>query len=130
MALKRLWRHTTPLDRLVLALLLAATAASFSLLSRGEAGERLIAESDGRILFTAPLAVDQAVSLRGALGSTVLEIRQGAARILSSPCPHKECMAMGPAVRRGDLLACVPNRLLVRIEGKGVERSDYDLLSH
>lgn len=130
MALKRIWSRTTPLDRLVVGLLILAAIASFGLLAGGEPGERLIVERDGRILFTAPLAAEQEITLAGPLGPTVLAIRHGAARILNSPCPHKDCMAMGPAVRRGDLLACVPNRLLVRIEGGETERPDYDLLSH
>ncbi|MBE0599470.1 MAG: NusG domain II-containing protein [Desulfuromonadales bacterium] len=129
MALKRLWQRTTPLDRLVIGLLAIAVLFSFRLLTGGEPGERLLVERDGRLLFTAPLAADREVSLSGPLGQTVLVIRQGGARIVRSPCPHQDCLAMGPARHHGDLLACVPNRLLVRIEGGGSPPTDYDLLS-
>lgn len=128
MALRGALRRMTPLDRGVVLLLLLAAVFSFLLLGRGEPGRRLVVEQEGRTLFTSPLAADRTVALSGPLGETVLAIRGGGARILSSPCPHKDCMGMGPAARRGDLLACVPNRLLVRIEGED-DGADYDLLS-
>jgi hypothetical protein len=58
-----------------------------------------------------------------------LSIHDGRACILSSPCPLKICMGMGKVSRAGELLACVPNELLVRIEGIQEERS-HDLISH
>jgi hypothetical protein len=38
-------------------------------------------------------------------------------------------MGMGEIARHGELLACVPNHLLVRIEGGEERDGDYDLLS-
>ncbi len=118
MALKGLLRRLTLLDRGIVLLLLLAAGCSFALLERGAAGERVVVERDGRVVFTAPLAEDRTVALAGPLGETELAIRDGAARILASPCPHKICMGMGPAARTGDFIACVPNHLLVRIEGR------------
>lgn len=129
MAVRALLRRMTPLDRgLVLALLLA-TAASFLLLGRGAQGERVVVERQGRVVFTAPLAEDRTVSLAGPLGETVLVIHGGRACVESSPCPLKVCLGMGEVSRGGELLACVPNQLLVRIEGAGRQERAYDLLS-
>lgn len=121
-------RRTTGLDRLITATLLLAILASFFLLGARPRGERVLVERDGRLLFSAPLAENRVVDLDGPLGTTRLEIRDGRARILSSPCPTKACIGMGAITRRGDLLACVPNKLLVRIDGEG-GGADHDLLS-
>lgn len=129
MAVRALLRRLTPLDKgIVLALLLGA-AASFGFVGRGARGERVIVERQGRILFTAPLAEDRTVSLPGPLGETILSIHDGRACIVSSPCPLKICLGMGEASRAGELLACVPNGLLARIDGPPREERDYDLLS-
>jgi hypothetical protein len=130
MALKGLWRRTTVLDRLVVAALLGGTLLSFMLLDRLGTGRRVVVERAGEVVFTAPLDVARTVRLDGPLGETVLEIRDGHACIRESPCPHKVCMGMGEVARRGELIACVPNRLIVRIEG-GIENQEpgYDLLS-
>lgn len=129
MAVRALLRRMTLLDKAIVLILLVGAAASFFCLGGGAQGERVVVERGGRILFTAPLGEDRTVSLPGSLGETVLSVHDGRASIVSSPCPLKICMGMGEVSRAGELLACVPNELLVRIEGGQEERS-HDLISH
>lgn len=119
----------TPLDRAIVLILLAGAATTFFYLGAGARGQRVVAEQNGRIVFAAPLDENRTASLTGPLGETVLSIRDGRARILSSSCPLKICMGMGEVSRAGELLACVPNGLLVRIEGPPEKRS-HDLISY
>ncbi len=130
MALRAVLRRMTVLDRLIVLTLFAAAVGSLWLIGAGAGGQRVVVEQDGRVVFTAPLNQPRTVSIEGPLGETVLAIKNGQACILASPCPHKVCMGMGEVARSGELLACVPNRLLVRIEGQDQERGrDYDLIS-
>jgi hypothetical protein len=129
-ALKAIWRRLTPLDRLVVLLLLLASFASFAFLGQRPKGRQVIVEQAGRIVFTAPLGADRTVVLPGPHGETVLAIHHGRAYIATASCPNKICMGMGEVSRQGELLACVPNGLLLRVEGdSGDEVRDYDLLS-
>lgn len=128
--MKQLWVRMLPGDRVVVLLLLAI-CTGLILLQLGRApGRTVVAEIDGKVVFTAPLDGARRVDLNGPLGKTELQIAAGEARILASPCPNKICIGMGAISRSNELLACVPNRLLVRIEGgdDSAERS-YDLLS-
>lgn len=130
MALKAVWRRLTPLDRLVVLVLLLATGASFVLLGRRPPGERVVVEQAGRVVFTAPLDAERTVALSGPHGETIVAIRHGRACIAAASCPNKVCMGMGEVSRRGELIACVPNGLLLHVEGgAGDEAKDYDLLS-
>lgn len=129
MALSALWGRTSWLDRLLVALLLAATLASFALLGRGSAGARLVVERDGAVIFTAPLNSDRQVRLSGTLGDSLLVIKAGRVCFREAPCRNRVCIGMGEVGRSGDLLACVPNGLLLRIEGPAPGESGYDLLS-
>lgn len=130
MALKAIWRRLTPLDRLVVLLMLLGVGAAFVLLGQRTQGARVVVEQGGRVVFTAPLREDRTVSLPGPHGETVVAIRQGRACIATASCPNKVCMGMGEVSRRGEMIACVPNALLLHIEGDaGDEGKDYDLLS-
>lgn len=130
MAIGAIWRRLTPLDRLVVVTLLLGVGAAFVLVGQRPRGERVVVEQGGRVVFTAPLGADRSVSLPGPLGETVVAIRGGRACIAAASCPNKVCMGMGEAARRGELIVCVPNDLLVRIEGGADDREkDYDLLS-
>jgi len=130
MAVRWLWRRMTPLDRVVVLALLGASAAAFFLLGQRTRGERVVVEQGGRVVFTAPLGVNRTVAIPGPLGETVVAIRDGRACVVSASCPNKVCMGMGEAARQGELIACVPNALLLRVEG-GADAGarDYDLLS-
>lgn len=66
-----------------------------------------------------PLNEDRRVEVPGPLGTTVVEVQQGGARIVSSPCPNQTCVAAGSIERAGQWLACLPNQVFVRIEGGG-----------
>ena len=117
MALKGAWRRTRPLDRLLVTLLLILCGVLLVWLRPGPPGSRVVVEREGKVIFTAPLDEERTVELAGRLGSTRLAIRHGSVRILDSPCPRKICIGMGSITRTGELLACVPNGLLVRIDG-------------
>ncbi len=120
----------TPFDRKLLVIVSILVALSFSILFRQSNGARIIVTANDKTVFVAPLNKDQQVELEGPLGITVLQIKNGVAQIISSPCPRKVCISMGNAQHTGDLLACVPNQLVIRIEGEKVEDAEYDFIKH
>ena len=131
MALSGVWRRTTPLDRLLVLLLFAGALLSLAWSGAGRRGATVVALRDGRVIFTAPLGTDRTVELSGPLGATVLVIHGGRAHITDSPCPRKLCIAMGAISRSGQIIACVPNHILVKVDGPRAAGRDkgYDLLS-
>ncbi|ORJ62204.1 NusG domain II-containing protein [Geothermobacter hydrogeniphilus] len=130
MALKALWRRMTPLDRMLLCGLLGVALLLCVLVFRLPGGSRLVVERDGRIIYRAPLDRDRRMRLAGPLGETLAVIEHGTVRVLASPCRHKVCIGMGRISRSGEWLACVPNHLLLRIEGGRSPAEDgYDLIS-
>jgi len=123
-------KRLTPFDCKLLIVVAVLVLLSFLLPLSQTAGARVVVSSDDRIVFVAPLAKAQRVELDGPLGITVLQIENGAARVLSSPCSQKVCIRMGEARHTGDLLACVPNQLVIRIEGDSDgEDAEYDFIS-
>ncbi len=129
MAVATVWRRMTLLDRGIVIVLALACAASFWGLGKAPRGAEVVVEREGSVVFRAPLGTDRTVTLEGPLGKTVLSIRDRQACILSSPCPHKVCMGMGHIAQQGELLACVPNRVLVRVSGEAKQERSYDLIS-
>jgi len=120
----------TPFDRKLLIVVAVLVALSFLLPLSQSAGARVVVSSDDRIVFVAPLDKDQRVELDGPLGITILQIENGAARVVSSPCSQKICIGMGDARDSGDLLAWVPKQLVITSEGDSDgEDAEYDFIS-
>lgn len=128
---KKIWflDRLTPFDRKLLVILTILVLASFLLLLQSSKGQRVLVDVAGRTVFVAPLEQDQKFQIEGPLGTTVLQLANGSVQVLSSPCPQKICIGMGNASHTGDLLACAPNRVVVRIEGAAEQAKGYDVLS-
>ena len=114
---------------MIVLALLGVAVAGIAWLAAAPKGTRVVVTSGDRTCFVADLDQHQSVDLDGPLGKTHLVIDETGAHVTSSPCPRKICISMGPARHSGDLLACVPNRIMVRIESPSSEDSPYDLLS-
>ena len=70
-----------------------------------------------------PLKQDRKVEVEGPLGATIVEIAGGTVRVEDSPCPNKTCVASGAISRPGQWVACLPNAVMVRIDGSGGKAS-------
>ena len=71
-----------------------------------------------------PLDSEATVNVPGPLGETVVVIRDGSVRVLSSPCPEKICVKSGGISKPGQWIACLPNRVFIAILGRRSEQPD------
>ncbi|OJF76334.1 MAG: hypothetical protein BKP49_07625 [Treponema sp. CETP13] len=60
---------------------------------------------------------DRSLEFSGPLGITKITIKNGEAFFTDSPCQNKICIMSNPAKQNGDWIACLPNRIFLRIEG-------------
>ena len=103
----------------ILALVIGLSAIGLVLYGRytAEAGDVLIVELAGAAPATHALSNYGVLPVAGSLGVSEIEIGPKGARVLSAPCVHKICMRQGWMQRAGDVTACVPNGLVLRIAG-------------
>ncbi|MGK2943773.1 MAG: NusG domain II-containing protein [Desulfuromonadales bacterium] len=127
--MKTPWQVMTGGDWLVVLFLFGVSLTGIIWIATAPAGSRVVVTSGEQVRFTAPLGQPRSVVLDGPLGQTHLVIDDQGVRITESSCRQKICVAMGPASHTGDLLACVPNRILVRIDNPDGKEAPYDLLS-
>ncbi|PLX85783.1 MAG: hypothetical protein C0618_10110 [Desulfuromonas sp.] len=128
MVLGPLLERMTGADRMVALLAGLVVVLSFFLPLQSGPGGRVVVSVENRTVFTAPLDQPRDFSVEGPLGTTHMQIDAGEVRITDSPCPQKICLGLGALGKKGGLLACVPNRVVVNLAGEAVE-TDYDLLS-
>jgi hypothetical protein len=78
------------------------------ILIRGQGGE-----------WTFPVNAEETVIVAGPLGDTVVKIHENRAWVESSPCENQTCVASGHISRQGQWAACLPNKVLLMIQGTG-----------
>ena len=64
-----------------------------------------------------PLDANEIVEVPGPLGNTVIKIQNRHAWVESSPCRNQICVAAGHVHRAGIWIACLPNNVLLIIDG-------------
>lgn len=60
-------------------------------------------------------ASNRLINISGPLGTSVAEVKPGAIRMKYSPCPDRYCMKTGWIDQPGQVIACVPNRIIIKI---------------
>ena len=56
------------------------------------------------------------LELTGPAGKTSVLLDTGGARVVGASCRHATCRMQGAVARPGELIACAPNRLVLRVE--------------
>jgi hypothetical protein len=87
-----------------------------------ETGSVAVVEVSGIRVAELKLNHENYLTVRGKLGPVLIGVDDSGVRILDSRCPNKLCMKMGVVNKAGEWIACVPNELVIRIEGdQGVD---------
>ncbi|MCF8721205.1 MULTISPECIES: NusG domain II-containing protein [Nitrospina] len=108
----------TRADKILIACLFAANLALFSGIDYTRtAGDWVVIEVSQKEVKRLPLKKNQLVHVEGPLGETEVQIQDGKARILKSPCSRKLCIKSGYIQYADRIAACLPNRVVVRILG-------------
>ena len=107
-------------DLILVAVLLVVALALFfglrSLQARDTgAGAQAVVTVEGREIGRYPLKKNGTFPLNG--GTNILVVENGEAWVSEANCPDKVCMGMGKISCNGEFIACLPNRLLVVVEG-------------
>lgn len=116
-ALAWLRQASTPADRILALVLLLALPLAFWI-GHGRPAGHLVQIFQGRHLFAElPLNQNRRIAVSGPIGTTVVEVKDDRAHVLSSPCTGKQCIQAGWLSHAHDSAACLPNRVLVMIPG-------------
>ena len=119
-----------PLDLVLAALIAAASAWGFMTFRVTEGARALVYIGDRKFAWHELGGGKRVVEVPTRIGTVRLEIGEGAARVLASPCPNRLCVKTGKVSRAHEEIVCVPAHLLVVIEGAdGGEEGGVDAIT-
>jgi hypothetical protein len=121
------------IDVIIIALILAAALAAMayaSSLGRAEPAEGgLQAEiyEDGVLTRVLPLAEASEVVINTSRGYNRVVVENGGVRISEADCDSQTCVHSGTKALPGDMIACLPHRLVIKIGGG---EAPYDAIAY
>ena len=99
------------------ALLAVCVIAGAVLMQPGEKAHRVEILSEGKVLYTLDLRVDQEITVTTDRGSNTVTVRDGKVAVTDASCPDHYCMHRGWC-DGGAEIVCLPNRLVIRFLGE------------
>jgi hypothetical protein len=112
-------RRLKPLDIPIIALAAILTLVIGGAVYSGETASSLVIIKGPDKTWIFPLNAEERVIVAGPIGETMVDIREGRAVIVSSPCGGQTCVAGGGLHKNGQWAACLPNRVFLLVEGTG-----------
>jgi hypothetical protein len=116
-----------PGDWLLMLASAALVGASFPLFWQGGLADRAIIRQEGRVFADIDLKARKQVEVAGPLGTTLIAVEPGRARVVADPSPRQYCVKQGWLMRPGEIAICAPNRVSVQITGR---TKVYDSISY
>ena len=116
---------------ILLILLFLATIIYFSLnfFTKNKSPAKQVVIESGKNIWYYQLDKNKELKIEGNLGKSTIKIEDGFVFFENSPCPNKLCVQSSAITKNGDWIACLPNGVFVRIEGKD-ESSELDGTSY
>ena len=102
---------------LLAVLLIICAGLSIPLLMPGEAATHAEIVSEGRVLHTVDLRIDQEITVANSQGGiNIVTVRDGKIAVTEADCPDHYCMHRG-FCNSGAQIVCLPNLLIIRFTG-------------
>lgn len=123
------------LDVIIIAVIIVISIASLGVLKifndKSYEEKYVHISVDGELIKTIPLdaASDgEEFTVKTELGINIIKIENGMVEIVDADCPDKICVKDGPISKPGEILVCLPHKVVVEI--KGHSKGEVDGLSY
>jgi len=103
-------------DVLLVFLLFFLTALIYMLNPKNNSGS-IVEIIHGKLFYRYSLFKKRTISLNTHNGPYKIQISGNKVSIIETKCRFKTCKKMGPIVKSGESMICIPNSIVVRIKG-------------
>lgn len=84
---------------------------------------------DGKLLHNIELTEDvQEIEIKTDRGYDLLRVSEFGIQVIASDCPKKICMSYGQINKPGEIIVCLPNRMLVEVIGNVPLEKEIDAI--
>lgn len=122
--------HDVVLGLALLIVAMALFVVDITKASNDDGNKTVVVSIDGKKEAEYPLNKDVTYLIYGShLGTNKLVIKDGEAYIEEASCPDKQCIKQGKISKAGEMLVCLPNRVVIKIVDANEEEPIIDGVS-
>ena len=122
--------HDVVLGLALLIVAMALFVVDITKASNDDGNKTVVVSIDGKKEAEYPINKDGTYLIYGShLSTNKLVIKDGEAYIEEASCPDKQCMKQGKISKAGEMLVCLPNRVVIKIVDANEEEPVIDGVS-
>lgn len=110
-----------PVDIIIFLIFAAVTILSFLAVKKDSSSKPMLIITAEKTNYIYPLDKDATYKVEGLLGTSIIQVKDGQAFFVDSPCPNKNCVNAGHISDNGQWNACLPNSVFIHIQQEGSE---------
>ena len=99
-----------------LILILAMMILSLIPLTNFETGNRVVISIDGKVFREIDLNISESIRIENSCGFNEIQIDSGIVYVNEANCPDQVCKKSGKISKVGDVIACLPHKILIEIK--------------
>ncbi|MBQ0041582.1 MAG: NusG domain II-containing protein [Clostridiales bacterium] len=103
---------------LIVLIIVGLASTAYVAMSR-TGGDTVIIEQNGKMYAKYSLFEDRSVTIEGKHSTNIVTIKGGQVWMEESTCKNQVCVRHSKISAGGESIICLPNRVVVRVEGKG-----------
>ncbi|NMC57068.1 MAG: NusG domain II-containing protein [Eubacteriaceae bacterium] len=106
-------------DKLIIIIVAAVAliALGIILITASDANNKAVSITvDQKPYMTMSLNKDTTLTVATQYGSNTIQIKDGSVKVTSADCPDKICVHTKAAHKVGNIIVCLPHRLIITIE--------------
>ncbi len=122
-------------DKILIIIIIAISLASLGFIKNNAIGYKdkyISIQVDGeeykKIIFDKNV-IGKTISIETQFGYNLVEIGDGTVRVIEASCPDELDVKQGHISAPGEIIVCLPNRLVIEIKGSN-EVPEVDNISH
>ncbi|AZR72603.1 hypothetical protein BBF96_03895 [Anoxybacter fermentans] len=120
---------------LILVILLVAVGlyAFYQFQSPDGSGKKIIIEVDGVVVKTFDLPQEELVEYKVEIDEynyNLIQIFKNRVRVAEATCPEQIDVLQGWIEKPGEMLVCLPHKLIVKIVGEDIESDEVDVKTY
>ncbi|MCR5763915.1 MAG: NusG domain II-containing protein [Treponema sp.] len=105
------------LDIIIIIISIAITVFSFiKIKNNSKSSKPMLIITAEKTNYIYPMDKDAIYKVEGLMGTSIIQVKDGKAFFVDSPCPNKNCVHAGHISCNGEWNACLPNSIFIRIQ--------------
>ncbi|NLM00684.1 MAG: NusG domain II-containing protein [Treponema sp.] len=117
-------KFVKPFDLLFVFFSLCVVLLSIVFAVEKDKGQKLLVVESPKGKYVFSLEKNGLYEIEGAIGKTIVGIEDGKVYVVESCCPNGTCVSAGKIEKSGQWIACLPNKVVIRLEGSKDEEVD------